>query len=81
MLDRVRAVRNLHHAMAVALAESPDVAEAKRALEECGMFLTHFEVDAHFSLASIVRQQQPRESDADFLKKMRIDPNVRVEGA
>ncbi|HEX4039032.1 MAG TPA: hypothetical protein VHX37_13310 [Acidobacteriaceae bacterium] len=80
MDERLRAIREFELAIHAALQASEEVEAARRRLREQGMDLSHIDVAAYLTLASMAAAPRPPDqSDAEFLKSLRIAPDVTPE--
>ena len=77
-MDQDRAVRNLYEALLAAIRSDEGVREAIEECERAGMVPKHINVEAHFSLSEY-KAPDPR-TDAEFLRMLRIVPDLEVPG-
>lgn len=73
MIDKA-ICQQLIDAVNAAIQKNPDIAAALKALEVSGIELQSLHITANLKSTPML----PEQSDADFLKMLRIDPDIKI---
>lgn len=74
--EQQQAIGNLYHALVQSLAATPGFAEYIADLRAAGLCLTEANID--LSIVALQDDHAPEQSDANWLKSMRIAPDLEV---
>lgn len=77
MDEREQAIAEFEMAVARALVESPEIGAAQKRLESAGLRVHAIDLGVHVVETGGCWRPSPAQSDADFLRSLRIDPNLK----
>lgn len=75
-MTRKEAVVEFHQALLAAISASPTVQKAVSGLRTLGIVIEQIQVDVVASLAAEEPEPAAAQSDADFLRNLRIVPSI-----